>query len=172
MCLGCYAKLTRHAVCCFVSPVHPQQAQCSWAFPPPLPPARGLLMFVPTAQIHLSATAQAGQPAFLLGLETWQMDPTWVGFYCSQPRHNWGCWAICSRGVEMETLLLLEAVRPWQSLKYVKCYAWHISWHGWWASCSGIPLALSPADTSWSESSGLGISEYSGLQARTWESFT
>lgn len=24
------------------------------------------------------------------------MDPTWVGFYCSQLRHNLGCLAICT----------------------------------------------------------------------------
>lgn len=32
--LGCYARLARHPVCCFVSGVHPQQDRCSWAFPP------------------------------------------------------------------------------------------------------------------------------------------
>lgn len=57
---------------------------------------RGLLMFVHTAETHLSAKTQSVQLAFLSGLETWQMGPAWVGFYCSQLRHNLGCLAICT----------------------------------------------------------------------------
>lgn len=57
---------------------------------------RGPLMFVHTAEIHLSAKPQSVQLPFLSGLETWQMGPTWVGFHCSQLRYNLGCLAICT----------------------------------------------------------------------------
>lgn len=49
---------------------------------------QGLLVFVHTAETHLSAKTQSVQPAFLFGLQNWQMGPAWVGSCFSQLRHR------------------------------------------------------------------------------------
>lgn len=144
MCVECYAGVTRHPVCCFVSQAHPQQDHCSC-------PLQGLVMFFSTTEIHLSAKIQSRQLGFLFGLEAWQADlafPVWVGFQCPQLRHNLRHFTACSLPLWCRTRIIALAGIRQAIAKDKVCnilvtssrYPHMVWWTGW----SRIPSAAFP----------------------------